>query len=221
MKKVLLLFIVLPYVCMCVCAQGFSGKKNLKSVFKTDGGGTVITYPKYIDTFVNGNYSNIEPYILKETSVINTDGGYMIKCFKYNGWENEAGDFNVIEINTTQGEVLSLRYDEGWENISVPGLQCDNKSYCHETLADGSIALFFTGTVLMSQPPYLTIVILTHGKAYLVFNKRMIINNVVRNNGDLLFNLQENVVEWIDENTPAGDAVLHTISVKDGLMYFE
>ena len=49
----------------------------------------------------------------------------------------------------------------------------------------------------------------------------MVINNVVRNNGDLLFNLQENVVEWIDENTPADDAVLHTISVKEGLMCFE
>ena len=220
MRKILLLFAVMLCVGFSVNTQ-ILGMGNMKSLFKTDDGGHIIITSEYIDTFVNGNYSNIKPYILKETSVINTDGGYTIKCFKYNGWENEAGDFNVIEINTTQGEVLSLRYDEGWENISVPGLQCGNKSYCHETLADGSIALFFTGTVLMSQSPYLTIVILTHGKAYLVFNKRMVINNVVRNNGDLLFNLQENVVEWIDENTPADDAVLHTISVKEGLMCFE
>ena len=178
MRKILLLFAVMLCVGFSVNTQ-ILGMGNMKSLFKTDDGGHIIISSEYIDTFVNGNYSNIK------------------------------------------GEVLSLRYDEGWENISVPGLQCGNKSYCHETLADGSIALFFTGTVLMSQSPYLTIVILTHGKAYLVFNKRMVINNVVRNNGDLLFNLQENVVEWIDENTPADDAVLHTISVKEGLMCFE
>lgn len=170
---------------------------------------------------INGTHSDIEPYILKETSVINTDVGYTIRCLRYNGWENETGDFNVIEINTGQGEVLNLQYDEGWERVSMPGLQYGNKSFYHETLVNGEVALFFTGATLMSQPPYLTIIILAHGRACLVFNKRMIVNNVVRENGDLLFNLQENVIEWTDEYTPADDAVLHTISIKNGLMYFE
>lgn len=221
MRKILLLFAVMFCVGFSVNTQ-ILGMGNMKSLFKADDGGHIIISSEYIDTFINESHNDIEPYILKGKSVINADDDYTIKCFKYNGWENEAGDFNVIEISTVQGEVLRLRSDEGWDNISVTALQCgNNKPYHYETLANGSIALFFTGTVLMSQPPYLTIIVLTHGKAYLVFNKKMIINNVVRNNGDLLFNLQENVVEWIDENTPAGDAVLHTISVKDGLMYFE
>lgn len=213
MKNVLIFFAVYLSV-LSVYGQ--------RPIFKIGERYNIVTSSEYIDAFVNGNYSNIEPYILKGKSVINADDDYTIKCLKYNGWENEAGDFNVIEISTVQGEVLRLRSDEGWDNISVTALQCgNNKPYHYETLANGVVALFFTGTVLMSQPPYLTIIVLTHGKAYLVFNKKMIINNVVRNNGELLFNLQENVVEWIDENTPAGDAVLHTISVKDGLMYFE
>ncbi len=190
-------------------------------IFRTGDSGNIITSPEYIEPFINGNRSDIKPYILKETSVINTDVGYTIRCLRYNGWENETGDFNVIEINTGQGEVLNLQYDEGWERVSMPGLQCGNKPFYHETLVNGEVALFFTGATLMSQPPYLTIIILAHGRAYLVFNKRMIVNNVVRENEDLSFNLQENVIEWTDEYTPADDAVLHTISIKNGLMYFE
>ena len=84
-------------------------------IFRTGDNGNIITSPEYIEPFINGTHSDIEPYILKETSVINTDVGYTIRCLRYNGWENETGDFNVIEINTGQGEVLNLQYDEGYQ----------------------------------------------------------------------------------------------------------
>lgn len=147
---------------------------------------------------------------------------YTVNGLRYKGWDNESGDFNVIEILFGNDTLLTLKYADGWDNMSTDYGSYTSKFCGIEKLGNNTFAAIFKGVDIMSQPPYLTIVVMKGGKASLVFNKPMIINSIKTNSdGTKTFDLQENTVEWIDENTPANSPITHTMTIKDGNIYFK
>lgn len=176
-------------------------------------------------TSINNDLTNISkkaansPNANKTTTAIPL---YTVNGLRYKGWDNDPGDFNVIEISYGKDTLFTLKYDDGWDNMSTDYGSYTSKFCGIENLGNNTFAAIFKGVDIMSQPPYLTIVVMKDGKASLVFNKPMIINSIKTNSdGTKTFDLQENTVEWIDENTPANSPITHTMTIKDGNIYFK
>ena len=176
-------------------------------------------------TSINNDLTNISkkaansPNANKTTTAIPL---YTVNGLRYKGWDNESGDFNVIEILFGNDTLFTLKYADGWDNMSTDYGSYTSKFCGIEKLGNNTFAAIFKGVDIMSQPPYLTIVVMKGGKASLVFNKPMIINSIKTNSdGTKTFDLQENTVEWIDENTPANSPITHTMTIKDGNIYFK
>ena len=243
MKKIYSLLIAVILVNVTSTAQ--------EQVFNTSSDGSIIVKSKFIDEFDNWPYENTTPYILKFSETIgiipqftinkdltlqkNTINKsdlnnsialkmrYTIKGLRYKCWTDaDPGDFNVIEILFNNDTILTLKFDNGWDNMSTDYGSYTSKFCGIEKLGDNTYAAIFKGIDIMSQPPYLTIVVMKGGKASLVFNKPMIVNSIKTNSdGTKTFDLQENTVEWIDENTPANSPITHTMTIKDGNIYFK
>ena len=71
--------------------------KAQEFIFETTAG-EIVTKSKFIDQFQNDVYTNITPYILKQTTNESLQNGdsYTINCLKYRNWGNDPGDIHVI-----------------------------------------------------------------------------------------------------------------------------
>lgn len=224
MKKIYLLLFMAIFNQMAAIAQ--------EQVFSIGNNGDIVTKAKFIEELYSGNYNNVTPYTLKfsesikacaaEDKGLNAGLIYTVEGLRYKGWENESGDFNVIEVLFSGKTLLTLKYADGWDKMSTDYSDYTSKFCGIEKLSDDTFAAIFKGVDIMSQPPYLTIIVMKDGKAKVVFNKPMTINSINANaDGSKTFDLQENVVEWIDENTPANSPITHTMTIKDGNIYFK
>ena len=243
MKKIYSLLIAMILANVTSTAQ--------EQIFNTSSDGSIIVKSKFIDEFDNWPYENTTPYILKFSETIdiiphftinkdltiknktpnkfdlnNTETlktHYTIKGLRYKCWTDaDPGDFNVIEILFGNDTILTFKFDNGWDKMSTDYGSYTSKFCGIENLGDDTYAAIFKGIDIMSQPPYITIIVMKNGKASLVFNKPMIINDIKTNaDGTKTFDLQENVVEWIDENTPANSPITHTMTIANGNIYFK
>lgn len=74
----------------------------------------------------------------------------------------------------------------------------------------------------MSQPPQLTVVCVQGDKAILVFNKPSYINEIKKSGNEINFTLQSNTLEYLDINSaPINSPDLHTLTLKDGMIYYK
>ncbi len=73
-----------------------------QEIFSFDENGEIITNEIFIDSLEAGNYQNITPYIPVDSFVVPASDtqSYTIALFRYNGWQTEAGDMDVIEVKS-------------------------------------------------------------------------------------------------------------------------
>ena len=196
MKRVITSFVI---------ALGMLNHAQGQTVYST-------TQPEKVDTSFIKSFENDEqrtdltPYTLKlskDVFVQNTP--YTIRMLKYKGWEDECGDFTVIEIAQNNLKALSLKYDDGWDYFYTA------KDYKKDVsnpfkiipLSENSTALVFTGVTITSEPPYITIVILgNNALPKMVYNVPSFIKDIKVENGKTAFTLQMNTVEYDDNNVP-------------------
>lgn len=182
--------------------------------------------PQFIESFENGEFTNITSHSLQRSYNIVTPNGdkYIVKCFKNAGWENEPGDWHYLEIAYNGQTIYSIDYADGWEYLSQSlksSLSSASDAFYQKNLDSDTVMLLFTGITIMSQPPYITIIILKKGKATLVFNKPFFIENVQYSNSETTFSLCANTVEYYDNGTPMNSASIHTLYVKDNMIYLK
>ena len=67
---------------------------------KTQKAGTPFVIPFENDETRTG----LTPYTLKHSETVTTTSGenYTVNCLRYKGWDEESGDYNVIEIKKRQ-----------------------------------------------------------------------------------------------------------------------
>ena len=115
-------------------------------------------------------------------------------------------------------------YADGWcylDDEVKSSLLSFTDVFLYTNLKDDAVVLFFTGIIIMSQPPFLTAVVLKDGKATLVFNEPSYINKIEKNGDAIDFKLQSNTLEYLDSNTPINSPDLHTLTLKDGMIYYK
>lgn len=189
------------------------------------------TQPEKVDTSFIKSFENDEqrtgltPYTLKlskDVFVKNTT--YTIRMLKYKGWEDECGDFTVIEIAHNHLKALSLKYDDGWDYFYTSKDYKKDVSNPFEIipLSENSTALVFTGVTITSEPPYITIVILgNNALPKLVYNVPSFIKDIKVENGKTVFTLQMNTVEYDRNNIPYNTPIIKTLTFGNGEITFK
>lgn len=201
-------------------ALSFYGQKQ---VFTYSANGSIISSSEFIKSLDNEYIDGTTPYILKHSDAVSTPSGlnYTIKYQLYNDWDNDPGDFTVIEIYESNKLIYSLKNNEGW--VYFPKKQANTTStQCGyiANLNDNAIALIVQGTTLASQPPLLTIIIIKNDKAYLVYNEEGNIEDIQKTNSATTIKLLTNTVEWIDDRQ-LNDGIYKTLTIKDGTIYIQ
>lgn len=213
--------------------QNFTKVQSMAStaqgqIFSVNADGSIAVKPEFIESIDNFPKNKTTPYVLKFSKTVNAmqhaalNDNYIVRGLRYNGYTDaDPGDFNVIEISYGKDTLFTLKYDDGWENMSKDW-GAYTSSFCGiEDLGNNTFAAIFIGATLANEPPYLTIIALKDGKASLVFNKRIVIVNInTASDGSKTFDLQENFSEPIDENTFTNPQK-HTLTIKDGNIYFK
>lgn len=69
----------------------------------------------------------------------------------------------------------------------------------------------------------LTIVCVQENKGTLVFNKPSYVNKIEKDGDEINFILQSNTLEYLDINSsePINPPELHTLTLKDGMIYYK
>lgn len=196
------------------------------AIFSFSASENIEENPLFIESFENNTLSNITPYKLKKEIPVSLTNGkrYSVRLLRYKDWDyNEPGDYNVIEIYHGNKLAASLNYNDGWNYFYTA------KDYKRDSIAPvkaiplsaDCTALVFTGLIIGSQPPFLTIIVLKNGNATLVYNKISCINDIITTNNETIFELQLNTVEYEENDKPYNDPELATLTFKNGMIYYE
>ncbi len=83
----------------------------------------------FVDELYHESHAGLTPYVLKSSEEMSVqNNSYTIKCYKFNGWEDEMGDFNVIEIYHKGKSILQLKNDAGWDYVQTCALPIFRKT---------------------------------------------------------------------------------------------
>lgn len=223
MRKKIILFLVLCFLEVHAKAQ--------EKVFAYDEAENIVSKSEFIEPFYQGlgldKYKNLTYKKVFEKKVSTLSGEtYLVTASRLTGygWDGEPGDYHRIEITKDGKNIFSQICILGWiyfPDDSPSSYVADRKLFAYP-LKDNSLALFFCGTIIMSQPPQLTVVCVQGDKAILVFNKPSYINEIKKSGNEINFTLQSNTLEYLDiNNAPINSPDLHTLTLKDGMIYYK
>ncbi len=194
-------------------------------VFSYGSNGTIIANTQYVGSFYNEAWNDITPYIPRKEVSVNTNTGthYTVRLLKYNHWENEPGDYTVIEIRYKNNTILTITDGDGWDYFyTEKDTATQQKPVYILPMPNGCTFIIFTGITITSQPPFFTVVALKNGEAKLVYNRRSYINDITRSGNSTIFHLQENTLEYsVSDKIPDNSPILHTLTFKDGMIYYQ
>ncbi len=162
-----------------------------------------------------------------------TAGGsaWTIKTGRYKGWENEPGDFDVIEIS--KGGTRKLLYKSYLGIMKI--IDAPNQWYASQmapysrngyfietSLSSTSKALFFLGQNYGSDLSQLIIIVMTGNDVKVVFNRPMAIENINNTANNFSLTLESEIVEVVDsDGTPTNEkSPTHTIYQQGQILYF-
>jgi hypothetical protein len=192
------------------------------SVFSYGEDETIKTKSAFLDPIDTNPNKTASCPLIKEVSLSVSSFKYSVKLKGYEGWENEPGDYHVIEILCNGRSVFEMRYDDGWNYfyLAKDYIKSPNTPFKEFNLSSDCKALVFTGITIGSQPPFTTIVILRNGKATLVYNKEGYINDMETIGNVVKLKLQLNTVEYHDDNIPYNEAEVAELEIKNGMIYY-
>lgn len=171
--------------------------------------------------------AKMPPCVLKLSEDVNVrDDSYTVKCHGYKGWEDEMGEYYIIEIYHKGKRILKLRNDIGWDyfkkEYTPASLLTTDKFFFTIPLDNSSVALMFNGACDANDPILKTIVVLKDGMAKLVYNKGGEILSATVENGVTTINLQLNVIEYDGDHKPYNGEkpILASLTFRDGMIYY-
>lgn len=212
MKRLTFLFGL--FLCIFNYAQGqvvYQGKKTQKA-------GTPFVIPFENDETRTG----LTPYTLKHSETVTTTSGenYTVNCLRYKGWDEESGDYNVIEIKSGNTTLLSANYDDGFVYFFCENKNLANshKSFYQIDMGMGYTALVFTGVAMSSEPPYVTVVVLKDNTATLAYNNRYYLEDVIRMEEEDVTSLRmrKNTIEYGADDKPSEEPIIKYLTFMDG-----
>ena len=218
MRKVLLLLLLMNVLAV----------KGQNVVIKFTSNGQIAVDSSYIEPFSQGLgldfYQNLDPSILKDEMEVTTPSGgvYTVKALRFKGWENETGDFNVVEIYKGGNKIYDMTSIDGFGYFPMKFTDESKPQCCYPiNVGDETIALVFHGIYINNEPPQISIVVLHDTQAKLVFNQSFRIKDLKKDNEDVKLVLQENLIQYYQDGKPIGKPILKTLTIsKDGISLY-
>ena len=213
---------VFVYVMAIIFALNMSAQTI---VYDSTNAGVVNS--SFIDSFYNEEWQDVEPYVLKKTTTAFSNQGkekYDIRLFKFKNWEEEPGDFNVIQISSKLQPAFVQMDGDGWNYFYTEKDTADSSlPFYTIEMENGCTFVLFSGITIDSTPPFLTVYALKDGKATLVFNKHAYINDLVALNGIVDFHLQMNTLEYetLESTAPVKPADIHHLIFENGRISYK
>lgn len=177
----------------------------------------------FFKTFENDKTrTGLTPYTLKNRETVTTADGttYTVNNLRYKGWDEESGDYNVIEIKSGSTTLLSLNYDDGFVYFFCENKNLANshKSFYQIDMGMGYTALVFTGVAMTSEPPYVTVVVLNDNTATLAYNNRYYLEYIIRMEEEDITSLKmrKNTIEYDADDKPSEDPIIEYLNFMDG-----
>lgn len=209
------LLIITLFICLCHIFPSMAQKTE--RIYK-ELGDSVFVQKRYVEPFDFG-YQNLSSFEVTTCHVTSKDSSqsYQVKLSNYRGTEEDGGYYRMIEIVQNGQTIMCLKQSDGWDKLQKHLRSYSNNDYFLSIPLTSSLtALVFVGYSYNSQPELLTIVLLNKDKATLVFNKGMLIKNIIHDGISFVINLQDLPVEYISENIPANTPQLYQIFWENG-----
>lgn len=167
----------------------------------------------------NGNIININTkYIYNDitnvkqlsftTNEISTlkvgDTQYMIKVGRFKGWENEPGDFDVIQFYDTNKNILTFKNCDCIAKLNDPNnlytynfhKYSPNGYFIEQNLSQNKTLIIFLGYHYGTDSPDLIMFVATETDIKLIFCRKMYIRELIKNDNSISINY-----EGYNENT--------------------
>ncbi|WP_294627748.1 hypothetical protein [uncultured Bacteroides sp.] len=139
--------------------------------------------------------------------------------------EDKGSGFNVIEIHKGTEKLMELRDIDMWtymyagKSATNYRKYTDNRYFIPLELKPDIKALCFVGWPYGGDLSLLTIVVLTENEAKLVFNKRVSIVTMAKEEGEYTLKVQTNLEEFDSSGVQVIFQEYTTMNSKDGILY--
>lgn len=216
MKKIVSIIVVLSAISTSLLSQ------DIIPVFTYDESGHIVTN----DRFISPSDSNLSSLQFSTRNTGSTSMGtstYVIKTGRFKHWEEEAGNFDVIQFYKNNRPVLTYKDGSGIVRLDDPG-----NSYAHPfnryshngyfmevKIADTTRVLLFLGQHYGTDLSKLIIFAVTPNEVKLVYNQQTAINSISISPDSISLTLQSNIPN--EDET----AILHTIRSAKGILEFK
>jgi len=173
-----------------------------QSIF-TFSDSNIITNGAFVGALTGDSKTTNQPYVTKgnvRLTGLDNQFNYNVNLQRYKGWDNEAGDFHIISIYNNTNLLLQLQNRDSWIKIPTELTQFTTNNYfIPVTLSNSSTALIFIGYGYESEPPHLTIVVLSGNQAKLVFNEDYFIQQIIKTDTTFSMTLRNQAGEWTSD----------------------
>ncbi len=190
----------------------------------TNNDGIISVKEQFIDA-QNPSVESLSYTLQNPLSTIVSTSTYTLKTGRFEGWEDEPGDFNVIEISKNGQQKLIYKDDygitkiinkkkEGYFYATSLSPYSSNGYFIEVSMTPTSKALLFLGQDYGTDLSRLIIFIITDSDVKLVHNKPMEIRSIDTSAGNFSLSLKSTIEEI------SGLEDMHTIFLKDGVLFF-
>lgn len=215
MLKVISIIITL----LTIFSSSFS--QNI-SLFTYNEIGNIIPNSRFISPMDNTLSS--QQFLTTYTSSIFIDSTtYNIKTGRFINWNDEPGDFDVIQFYKNNQLILTYKDADGIVNLNNPKNQYSysfnrhskNGYFIEAKLSDKTGIIVFIGQHYGTDLPKLIIFAITRNEIKLIYNQKVQINSITKTKDNISLILQSNIPN--DNEMP----VTHTIWSNNGILKFK
>lgn len=205
---------------LTICSSSFS-QQNIP-LFTYNETGDIVPNSRFISSTDN-TLSSLQ-FVTTHTSSVSIDSTtYNIKTGRFMNWNDEPGDFDVIQFFKNDQLVLTYKDADGIVKLNNPKNQysypfnsySQNGYFIDVRLSDKTGLLFFIGQHYGTDLPKLIIFALTRKEIKLIYNQKVQINSITKTENHISLVLQSNIPN--DNEMP----VTHTIWSQDETLNFK
>lgn len=216
MNKIVLIVMILFTINNSLFAQ------ENTSIFTYNESGEIVTNSRFISLADNSlsslrfSANNVATTSINETT-------YVVKTGRFNNWENEPGDFDIIQFYKNNQLILTYKDADGivkLNNSSNPYANSFNRYssngyFIEVALSDTTKIIVFVGQHYGTDLSKIIIFAVTRNEVKLVYNQKVQINSMTKTNNSILMVVQSNIPNENDE------LITHTIWSDKGVLKFK
>lgn len=192
------------------------------SIFTRNGSGGIVTDSRFISS-MDGSLASLQ-FSTNNTGSISIDSStYVVKTGRFNNWEKEPGNFDVIQFYKNNQLMLTYKDADGIVKLNDPNnlysysfRQYSNNGYFIDVkISDSLTIIVFVGQHYGTDLSKLIIFAITPNEVKLIYNQKVQINSMTKTSNNISITVQSNIPNEGEM------AVIHTIWSTDGVLKFK